>query len=160
MFGLFKSRSYEDASLGTFTRRWGTWRGKIKLGTAEPVPLTIKGDRAAPGSEALSAARALPLTLTKLRPAIEEELFAHAKPYLEALGRGEISPPEHAALLRIKTAADTWNFIQPRAVAIKPIAGELTIELALAAAWDEEHTLGVYIRDGRLVEFNASILAA
>jgi hypothetical protein len=41
---------------------------------------------------------------------------------------------------------------------VAPLDGALTLELGLDVAWDEEHTLGARIRDGRLVELNGSVL--
>ena len=38
------------------------------------------------------------------------------------------------------------------------LRGDLTVELGYRVAWDEEHTLGARIRDGRLVELNGSVL--
>ena len=43
-------------------------------------------------------------------------------------------------------------------VSVEPLAGDLTLELGLRTAWDEEHTLGARFREGRLVELNGSVL--
>ena len=157
MLGLFKSQSHDDPALGRLTRSWGVWRGTIKLDGRKAVPLAVAGSSVAPDPQALDIARALPALFTDLRPAIEQELFEHCTPYLESIRSGEGDEPERADILRIANPADTWAFIEPKALTVKSVAGHLTAELALASAWDEEHTFGVYIRDGRLVEFNASI---
>ncbi len=157
MLGLFKSRPYDDATLGRLTRSWGMWRGTIDLDGKHTVPLAIAGSSAAPDESALDLARAVPALLTNLRPAIEHELFEHCTPYLEAIRGGEYPEPERADILTITDAPGTWAFIEPKALTIKPVAGHLTAELALTSAWDEEHTFGIYIRDGRMVEFNVSI---
>lgn len=36
--------------------------------------------------------------------------------------------------------------------------GTLRLEIGLRVAWDEEHTLGARLRDGRLIELNGSVL--
>jgi hypothetical protein len=156
MLGLFKSRPHDDATLGRLTRSWGLWRGTINV-DGRAAPLALAGASAAPDANALDIARALPAQLNSLRPAIERELFEHCAPYLEAIRSGELDEPERADILRIAKPADTWAFVEAKALTVKPLAGHLTAELALTSAWDEEHTFGVYIRDGRLVEFNASI---
>ena len=43
-------------------------------------------------------------------------------------------------------------------VSVEPLAGDLTLELGLRTAWDEEHTLGARIRGGRPAELNGSVL--
>ena len=157
MLGLFKSQPHDDATLGRFFRSGGQWRGAINLHAMNAVPLTITGSKAAPDARALDIARKFPALLDDLRPAIEHELFEHCTPYLEAIRSGEPAEPGRADILRIANAADTWAFVQPKALTLKSVAGHLTAELALTSAWDEEHIFGVYIRDGRFVEFNASI---
>jgi hypothetical protein len=157
MFGLTKSRPHDDPTLGRLTRSWGLWRGTIDLDGKHTVNLAIAGSSAAPDVNALALSQELPELLKKLRPEIERELFEHCAPYLEAIRNGELNEPGRADILKIEDAADTWAFIEPKALTVKPIAGHLTAELALTSAWDEEHTFGVYIRDGRLIEFNASI---
>ena len=157
MFGLFTAAPHTDARLGTFRRSWGAWRGAIILDGAHAVPLIVAGSRAAPDPKALDVAQSLPAAFAKLRPAIAEKLFEHCDPYLEAVRGGEYAEPENRDILRIASAADTWAFVEPTAVSVKAVAGEYTAELALKAAWDEEHTLGVTIAGDRLVEFNGSI---
>lgn len=157
MLGLFKSQPHDDATLGRFVRSRGLWRGTINLDDKAAIALVTAGSRTAPDPNALDIARNFPVFLNQLRPAIEHELFEHCLPYLEAIRSGELPEPERADILGIAKPEDTWAFIEPKAVAIRLFFGALTAELALTAAWDEEHTLGVYIRDGRLIEFNGSI---
>ena len=158
MLGLFKSRPHDDPTLGRLSRSWGLWRGTIDLDGKHVVPLAVTGNSAAPDATALAIAHAVPALLNDLRSDIERELFEHCAPYLEAIRSGELEEPERSDILRIASPADTWAFVEPKALTVKPVAGHLTAELALTCAWDEEHTLGVYIRDGRVVEFNGSIV--
>lgn len=153
MFGLFKSQPFDDATLGRFVRSWGLWRGMIKLDGVHVVPLELTGSRTAPDAAALDCARRLPALLNELRPEIERELFEHFLPYLEAIRDGQLAEPEGADILSIAQPSDTWHFIKLKAVSIDSV----TTEVALTSAWDDEHTLGVYIRDGRLMELNGSI---
>jgi hypothetical protein len=44
-------------------------------------------------------------------------------------------------------------------VQVAPLDGRLTLEVGLRVAWDEEHTLGARLHDGRLLELNGSVLA-
>jgi len=53
---------------------------------------------------------------------------------------------------------DVWRHAAPTSVEIKPFRSIREVQVAIRAAWDEEHTLGALIRDARLVELNGSIL--
>ncbi len=157
MFGLFKSQPHDDATLGRLVRSWGHWRGAINLDGKGAIPLVIAGSRTAPNAKALDIARRLPALLNELRPAIERELFEHCFPYLEAIRSGELPEPACVDILAIVKPEDTWAFIKLKSVTIKPFFGVLATEVALDSAWDIEHTLGAYIRDGRIIELNGSV---
>jgi hypothetical protein len=43
-------------------------------------------------------------------------------------------------------------------VAVITLDGELSVEIGYRVAWDEEHTLGARLRNGRLIELNGSVL--
>jgi hypothetical protein len=49
-----------------------------------------------------------------------------------------------------------WNDWQE--VQVTRMSGGLTLEIGYRVAWDEEHTLGARIQDGRLVGLSGSVL--
>ena len=59
----------------------------------------------------------------------------------------------------IDTPSSVWPHTGVEFVRVSPLSGELTVEIGCRVAWDEEHTLGVRLRDGRLVELCGSVLA-
>ena len=52
-----------------------------------------------------------------------------------------------------------WRHTAVEFVQVTPLSGQLTVEIGYRVAWDEEHTLGARLRDGRLIELCGSVLA-
>jgi hypothetical protein len=126
--------TFEDPQLGSLSRRRGRWRGEIDL-VGGRVALAVVGPRREPDPDALAIARRVGDELESARPEVEVALADHREPSGEQ--------------------AQGW-MVEWASVA--PLDGALTLELGLDVAWDEEHTLGARIRDGRLVELNGSVL--
>ena len=51
-----------------------------------------------------------------------------------------------------------WPHAHAEYVQVAPLDGALTIEIGYRVDWDEEHTLGARVREGRLIELNGSVL--
>jgi hypothetical protein len=158
LFGLFKSAPFVDPQLGELRRWRGAWRGTIALGGAAPVPLVLSGGRSAPDGGALQVARSIPSQYAAWCSLIEPALFEHYEPYAEAVAAGEIDDAP-AGPPRIDAPAAVWPHTTPEFVQVAPLDGELTTEIGYRVAWDEEHTLGARLRDGRLVELCGSVRA-
>jgi len=158
MFGWFKSTPFVDAQFGEFRRSRGAWRGTLTLEGVGSVPLVLSGDRAAPAADALCIARTIPSGYASWRPMIERELFEHYSPYAEAAAE-EAASSTPSEFPRIDSAASVWPHTAIRYVQVSPLSGELTIEIGYRVAWDEEHTLGARLRDGRMLELCGSVLA-
>jgi len=157
MSGLFRSAPVDDPQLGGFRRSRGMWRGTLLLDEAT-VPLTLSGSRAGPDPQAIGVARSISSGFPSWRSAIESALFEHHAPYAEAAAAGDAvssdsTPPG------IDAPADVWRFATAEFVQVAPLSGRLTVEIGYRVAWDEEHTLGARLRDGRLVELCGSVLA-
>lgn len=99
------------------------------------MPLVVVGGRRGPDEAALGLARRAADDLTAVRPDLEAALAEHREPYDDP--------------------GDGWRV---EWASVEPLAGDLTLELGLRTAWDEEHTLGARVRDGRLIELNGSVL--
>ena len=139
---LGAKKSVVAPELGELVRRRGLWRGALALGTGASVPLAVTGGRGGPDPDALTLARAIPATFAANRSAIRDALAEHREPYL---GDDPGATPEPDP--------------DPVYAAVIELDGGLTIELGYRTTWDEEHTLGARIRNGRLVELNGSVLA-
>ena len=157
MFGLFQSAPFADPQLGEFRRSRGLWRGSVLLGEAT-VPLVLSGSRAAPDPEALKIARSIQAGFPSWCPSIERALFEHYEPYAEAVAAGETGAPA-SGLPSINDPAAVWPYTHAEYVQVTPLDGVLTVEIGYRVAWDEEHTLGARLRDGRLLELCGSVLA-
>ena len=127
--------THEDPKLGQLTRRRGRWRGHVELDGAR-VPLAVVGGRKGPDEAALVIARQAADELASVRSELEGALADHREPW--------------------GASAEGWRV---EWASVWPFDGALTLELGLSTAWDEEHTLGARLRDGRLVELNGSVLA-
>ena len=157
MFQFFRSRPYTDPDLGDLVRRRGMWRGRIDLPSAAVGPLALIGLRTAPGAEAVKIAAQLSQSIPGLRPAIARALYEHYSPYAEAVAAGE-EPVPMSALPAIESPAVVGPLVSVVYVSVAPLDGQLTAEIGFSPAWDEEHTLGVRFRDGRLIELCGSVL--
>lgn len=156
MFGLFKSPPFSDTLLGELRRTGGIWRGTIELGEGS-VTLAIHGPRSEPDVQALEIARAVPSSYPDWRKLIAKAMFEHYVPYAQAVTAGELEPPGEG-LPRITHPEEVWPHTSVEYVAVIPLDGELSVEIGYRVAWDEEHTLGARLRNGRLIELNGSVL--
>jgi hypothetical protein len=156
MFGLFKTPSFRDPALGELRRKGGMWRGEISLGEIT-VPLALPGSRAAPDPQALDIARSIATDYPRWCAGIAASLFEHYAPYGEAVATGEPEAPAEG-LPRISQPDQVWQHASVEFVAVVTLDGELGVEIGYRVAWDEEHTLGARLRNGRLLELNGSVL--
>jgi hypothetical protein len=159
MFGLFKSPPFSDPLLGELRRTRGIWRGAVGLGAVK-VPLAIHGPRSSPDPQALEIARTVPSRYPEWRQQIAAAMFEHYAPYAsdaEAVAAGELEPPGEG-LPRVTQPEEVWPHTSIEFVAVIPLDGKLSVEIGYGVAWDEEHTLGARLRNGRLIELNGSVL--
>jgi len=156
MFGMFKSSPFSDDQLGELHRAGGMWRGTIDLGEVR-APLALPGSRSAPDPRALDIARTVPSAYPEWRGLIAVAMFEHYAPYAETVAAGELEPPGEG-LPRVTQPDEVWPHTDVQFVAVITLDGELTVEIGYRVAWDEEHTLGARLRNGRLVELNGSVL--
>lgn len=157
MFGLFRSPLFNDSVLGVLTRSRGRWRGSLVL-AGRPLPLALAGARGAPDAEALAIAKLLPAAWSSNREAVARALVEHLEPYREAVEAGEEEPPSRPVPL-ITQPMDVWQFVELESASVTQVGGKWISEVALAATWDEEHTLGARFDGAAFVELNGSILA-
>jgi hypothetical protein len=156
MFDLFKTPRHDDPRLGELRRTRGWWRGAVAIDGAR-VPLAVAGPRGGPDARALELARSLPDVLRARRREVAEALYEHYAPYAEAVAAGD----EDVAGLEcpvIASAGEVWPHVRIAFVAVAPRDGPHTIEVGYRVAWDEEHTLGAGLCEGRAVELNGSVL--
>jgi hypothetical protein len=157
MFGFFQTPSFSDSELGELRRKGGLWRGFISM-RGDRIPLALSGSRGAPDLQALEIARGLSRTYPDWQPQIAHAMLEHYEPYEEAVSAGEADPPEDG-MPQMAAPGDVWAHASIEFVQITPLDGELTVEIGYRVAWDDEHTLGARLRQGRLLELNGSVLA-
>ncbi|WKW12898.1 hypothetical protein Strain138_002209 [Pseudogemmatithrix spongiicola] len=155
--GLFGPDPYTDAHFGVFTRRRGVWIARTALPGLGTVELCVAGDRKAPNQPSLALAHEAALQYRALREEIGRLLFEHLEPYADAVREGELEADAfNPAALR--GPDDVWSHVEVLAVHVDTARQSFPIEVQVQVAWDEEHTLGLRIRDGRLVELCGSVL--
>jgi len=156
MFGFFRPRPFSDPALGVFERSRGRWRGNLVL-AGKTLPLAVSGSRGGPDAEALAAAKLLPAAWSNDSEAVARALVEHLEPYREAVAAGEVELPTRP-LPVFAHPSDIWRSVELQSASVTPLAGKLISEVALAATWDEEHTLGARFDHGAFVGLNGSIL--
>jgi hypothetical protein len=156
MLGFLRSPAISDPELGSLERSRGRWRGTLALGGSS-IPLALAGPRSAPNADALALAKALPNAWSLNLEAVTQALVEHYAPYQEAIASGELEPPS-SPLPAIARPSDVWRFVTLQSASVTPIGGKLVSEVALSAAWDEEHTLGAMFEGASFLELNGSIL--
>lgn len=140
MFRRSKGEPHVDPELGELVWLRRSWRGRVVLQPDGSVPLTVPGSRSGPDPDALALARTVQPELDRCRASIRAALDEHRAPYVDGAEDGDDHPRA------------------PAYVAVIELDNELTIELGFQVSWDEEHTLGARLRDGRLIELNGSVL--
>ena len=121
--------------LGHLVRARGRWRGSLSLSGCA-TRLSIPGRRREPAPDDLALAATIVDRFDLWRPSIEAALLAHAH----------------------DTGAVVDELPPPVFVAVIVLDGLSTIEFGFEVPWDEEHTVGVCLRDGVVVECNGSVL--
>lgn len=156
MFGLFKSETFVDDTLGVFKKKRHYWVGSIALSPHGVMELRLAGDRKAPDASVLLLARELPSRFMPHINRIEAALYEHFLPYAEANARGELGDLEEP-FPQIPDASQIWPHVYPSHVSIEPMRGVPTVEVAYRVGWDEEHTLGARLQDWRFLELCGSV---
>lgn len=149
MISLFKNPCVVDPVLGELRHSWGKWRGLISAQGQATVPLVLPGTSKAPDPHAIGMVRHLDDDLPRWRADISKELFNHLEPYAQ-----EVDP---ARFGHIKSPEDVWPHVKLVHVAVFAERGELTLELGYQTEWDEEHTLGAFFRNEKLLHLNGSV---
>lgn len=155
MFGFLRPRPFVDPALGELKRSGGRWRGRLQLG-AKAVPLAVEGPRERPDPAALAVAKDLPQVWSQQSVAVAQALAEHLEPYREAIAAGEAEAPR-VPLPASDDPASLWATIDVLSASVTSLDGMLTSEIALAATWAEEHTLGARFRGSAFSELNGSI---
>src|SRR4051812_23126523 len=142
MFGFFHSAPYTDPRLGTFVRRHGHWIGSYELPPHGAVELRVTGDRKQPAAEALKLVSTLSDQYAALKLKIADALFEHYEPGRDAWNAGEFDGALES-FPELTSATDIWEHVRALRIDVDLSRRAFPIEIRLAAAWDEEHTLGV-----------------
>lgn len=137
--------------LGTLKFASGRWRGTIALPEAKEVALLVPGRRDGPDAAAAGAAERLSDWWAAAKGSVAKELFEHYSNGKEA---------GIPAIDGLTGPQAVWPHVTITSVQMAPFKAANEAMVALHTAWDEEHTLGAHLRDGRLVELNGSILEA
>ena len=138
MFGHGKEQRVVDAELGPLLRVRNAWRGHVRIDPFGPTPLSVPGSRSAPDDDALTLALTANDAFEHVAPSIDAELAEHRSAYEADDTVAVAVPPGYVAVIRL----------DPR----------LVLEFGYRVPWDEEHTLGARVSEGKLIELNGSVL--
>lgn len=156
MAGFFKSPVFVDDVLGRLERARGLWRGALELDAGQQTPLALFGSNREPDADALAEARLIAPSFSAWRPSIQLALFDHYTPYGEAASEEAASAPG-ALRPAIEAPEQVWAHVSLQSAAVTRLSGVATTELVYAAAWDEDHMLGLRFQSGRFIELCGSV---
>ncbi|GAA6140646.1 hypothetical protein [Hydrogenophaga sp. 5NK40-0174] len=156
MFGLFKPEPFADDALGSFKKSGSYWIGAVDLAPHGAMELRLAGDRKGPYASALALAQELPTRYASHINQIEAALYDHFLAVAEANARGDLGALEEP-FPEISEAREVWQHVFPSHVAIEPLQGISTVEIAYRVGWDEEHTLGVRLQNWQFIELCGSV---
>lgn len=154
--GWFGSDPFTDAQLGTFERTGGAWLTVADLETLGRVKLRIAGDRKAPAPQSLALAYGIAAQYAALRSEIARALYEHLEPYAEAIASGEADDSEFDPTT-VRSAEEAFARAAITLVDVDASRTAFPVEVQLQVPWDAEHTLGVRMRGGALVELCGSV---
>ena len=146
LFGIIKSNKYHHQQLGSFKKSQGCWNGLLDLDMVGKIPLLIHFGGTEPDSLAIATTVQFSNSWGERRKEIQETLYKH---YLSGPTWSEDYP-------RI-SLSEIWNFVSVEKIVVEKRRGKAVIEVAIRVEWDEEHTLGARIIDGKLDELCGSI---
>ena len=150
LFDLFRASSPQPHPIfGPLRYSRGLWRGVVALEPERPLVLFLPGPRDAPSADGLRIAELARQWWAQVRQQVEAELFEHYEPYRDAAVPG---------VPQLSSPSEVWPHVVLSSVQVRPYNAPDELQIALRVAWDDEHTLGALIRDGRLTELNGSIL--
>jgi hypothetical protein len=154
MFGLFKSKPFQDQRCGELRRSCGYWKGCLVVAPLGTFRLALAGSSDTPDATALGLAKELPDRFKFLMPKIQIALFEHYAPYREAadVGEGAGSPCP-----KVASPEAVWPYVKPAHVFVETLQGFLTVEIAFRVGWDEEHTVGARFQDWKFIDLNGSV---
>ncbi|MGB7981108.1 MAG: hypothetical protein WCF36_09990 [Candidatus Nanopelagicales bacterium] len=154
MLGFFESKPFRDQQLGTFDRRHGKWIGSITLPPHGQVELRVAGDRAGPDAASLLLAAHASAQFSAVRAELACQLLEHYLPYQDAWQRNDLENQGVA----LSVPEEVWAHVLVASIDVDARRVDSPIEFRLDVGWDQEHTLGAFVRDGRLVELNGSVI--
>ncbi len=154
MFGLFKSKPFQDGQLGELRRSGGRWKGSLVVAPCGTFRLALAGSREVPEPIALGLAKELPDRFKSLMPKIQTGLFEHYAPYREAVDGGQETGSPCPS---VASPEAVWRHVTPAHVLVEPLGGVSTVEIAFKVAWDVEHTVGARFQNWQFIELNGSV---
>ncbi len=154
LLDLLKSEPYQDPVIGTLNRKRGRWQGTLTLPGVGVVAIFLSGGKDRPDGGSVRLARELPSKYLSVRDDIELHLFKHYEPYREAASSGEL---DAESCPTIQAPSEVWPHTRVERVLVEPLGGISTVEIAYRVAWDQEHTVGAWIRDWRVFELCGSV---
>ena len=147
-----------DPRLGEMRFAFGKWTSKnAKVLVASGVAVKLPGDRSGPSGKALHMLEQTEAAFEKLKIEIAPKLFELYQNLAEAADVAELSEELGHAFPKIDSPSDVWAHVKLKRVWICAYGNTNDIELAWFPDWEVEHTAGAVIREGKLVDFSASV---
>lgn len=147
-----------DPRLGELRYAFGKWTSRdAKIFGESAVPLRLPGDRSGPSPHALRVLKQTEEAFEELKQEIATKLFELYENLADGADLTELSEELGHPFPKLGAASQVWQHVKLKRVWIGAYGKANDIELAWFADWEVEHTAGAVMREGKLVDFSASV---
>lgn len=143
---MWLGRRRSHPSLGELRRGLTRWHGTLELTGLGRLPLRLPGSLSAPREHLANRAARLPFDWDQALPELLERLDIHRSAYAAGDSLGALA-----------SCSRPWTWAEGESVSAQRIDGQWTLEVALRATWDPEHTLGFWFGPTEGWAFNSSV---
>lgn len=145
--------------LGELHFRLRSWKGnELAFWGSDAVRVRVPGNAEGVNEEAVSAIEALRANPAALMQECARRLFEeHYLNGLDAVNAGEYVGVEDYP--KISSADDIWDHADVLSVIVDPYSNRnnAQVQIGIGTSWDDEHTLGFVVENGKIIEFSMSI---
>lgn len=158
LFDFLKAPRLDHPRFGEMKLSGGFWRGESDYLGTKAVRLKLRGSKKGIDPAAQTMCDELearyPVLTDRIGAVLHEESY---RPVREAIDSGDYPEENDDEIPVIETPADVWNHLRLRWIVFGADHKADRIEIAYYADWEVEHTLGIYLEDWKVDEFNGSL---
>src|SRR5262245_26739540 len=153
---ILRTPRLNDPRLGELRYSRGNWTSKTAKSFGENgVLLRIPGDRVGVGSKGLELLHGVEHQYSRIKDAALPHFQTHYEPYAQNVD--ELPHDAAVVIRRIRGPEDLWANVKLVRVWVNAYGKTGDVELAYDTAWDVEHTVGIRVSGGDVIDFCGSV---